>query len=380
MFVIKGDKAVARVYQDENLVEEGAKEQIQTAMNHVAFKGCSVGIMPDVHQGMGCVIGLTTTIKDFVIPNLVGVDIGCGVYAENTGYKASDVDFESVDRFIRENIPSGFSLRNSPLEYYFQNLCRDKDAVELVGADRDKADKSLGTLGGGNHFIELDEDPEGDLWLVIHSGSRNMGLRVANYFQDKAKKLCSAMGVDVPKDLEYLPMDFGGYAYLSYMRDMQAFAMRNRHWMAELILDGMFPGITDTNGVVESVHNYIEFKDDKPSILRKGAISAKEGQKVIIPLNMADGCIVGTGKGNKSWNYSAPHGAGRTMGRRVAKKTLSMEEYRARMEGIYSTSVSEATLDEAPMAYKDKSCILGHLEDTVDVDFIMKPVYSFKAS
>ena len=297
MFVIKGNTAVARVYQDEDQVENTAKEQIGLVTSHVAFKGQSIAVMPDCHYGSGCVVGFTSTLGKHVIPNVIGGDIGCGVLALCTGQKS--IDFDKLDRVIRDRVPSGFRIRDEAIvDDFFKH---DEEFVTELGTTVDKINKSLGTLGGGNHFIEVDKDPEGYLWLVIHSGSRNIGLRVAQYYQKKAKALCEAMGTDVPKGLEYLPLEFGGGGYLYHMDYMQTFARMNREFMADIICDWMeFNSPINTDEHIESVHNYIDFSEAVP-VMRKGAISAKENEQVIIPLNMRDGCIVGRGKGNSKW-------------------------------------------------------------------------------
>lgn len=385
-------------------IEEKAKEQINCLLSLDVFKDCKIRIMPDVHAGAGCVIGFTADLGDKVIANIVGVDIGCGMSVSEIG--DIDIDFETLDHVIRENIPSGrgvSEISDTQATELIDNLLCKK---ELKNADW--LSKSLGTLGGGNHFIEVDIADDGMKYLVIHSGSRNLGKQVCEIYQQKAidkligknrlqeetqrliaeyrasgrekeiavgiKELKSRYApVNIPKELCYLD----GNDRLDYLHDMnicQEFAIANRKKMRETIKDKM--GWT-IRGHFESVHNYIDFTDN---IVRKGAISAKTGQRLIIPMNMRDGCIIGIGKGNPDWNNSAPHGAGRIMSRMAARAQLDIEKYRQSMNGIYTTSVSEATIDEAPMAYKPMEEIVRNIEPTVTIEKIIKPVYNFKAA
>lgn len=383
-------------------IEEKAMEQINTLIALPVFSECKVRIMPDVHAGAGCVIGFTADLGDKVIPNVVGVDIGCGLLAAEIGTK--DIDYERLDSVIYSNVPSGFSVNNNPNEEAInlieQLLCKDSlhNTNRLI--------RSMGTLGGGNHFIEVDCDEDGAAYLVIHTGSRNVGLQVANYYQDVAvdrwygksarkesneeiinklkaegreseissalKELKSRLS-EIPKQLCYLE----GKDRIHYLHDMdvcQKFAAMNRLEIATRIAEQMK---WEYKGFIHSVHNYIDFEDN---IVRKGAISARIGQKLIIPMNMRDGCIIGFGKGNDDWNQSAPHGAGRVMSRMAAKKTVSMKDYQESMQGIYTTSVDESTLDECPMAYKPMQEIVDLIEPTVEIKKIIKPVYNFKAA
>jgi RNA-splicing ligase RtcB len=331
--------------------------------------------MPDCHAGKGSVIGFTATIKDYVIPNIVGVDIGCGIEAYNLG--KIQIDFEKLDHHIRKHIPSGFEKRGKKL-YEISTLnkllkANMEDVCEDTRQNLNDVLLSLGTLGGGNHFIEVDEDVEGNRWLVVHTGSRNFGKRICEFHQNKAKELMhKTFNGDAYKDLEFLPMDMGGEEYLADMRIAQRYAALNR----KSILD-FFLRYFDVKPIdyILSVHNYI----DDEGMIRKGAISAKNDEKLLIPLNMRDGVIVGRGKGKADWNWSAPHGAGRILSRGQAKRNLVLDEYKKEMEGIYTTSVSMDTIDESPMAYKSKDTILSSIEEEVIVDFVMKPVYNFKA-
>ncbi len=373
MQIIQGKHNIAKVMIDE--IDDETRSQIQSFVNHPAFAGAKIVIMPDCHAGKGSVIGFTATIKDYVIPNIVGVDIGCGIEAYNLG--KIQIDFEKLDHHIRKHIPSGFEKRGKKL-YEISTLnkllkANMEDVCEDTRQNLNDVLLSLGTLGGGNHFIEVDEDVEGNRWLVVHTGSRNFGKRICEFHQNKAKELMhKTFNGDAYKDLEFLPMDMGGEEYLADMRIAQRYAALNR----KSILD-FFLRYFDVKPIdyILSVHNYI----DDEGMIRKGAISAKNDEKLLIPLNMRDGVIVGRGKGKADWNWSAPHGAGRILSRGQAKRNLVLDEYKKEMEGIYTTSVSMDTIDESPMAYKSKDTILSSIEEEVIVDFVMKPVYNFKA-
>lgn len=401
MFEIKGKKNTAICYA--TVVEEEAIEQIRRMCDYDFTEGSKVRIMPDVHFGKGCTIGTTMTVKDKAVPNIVGVDIGCGMYTVNLG--KTDVDFEKVDE-TAHYIPSGMNVWEGRQEKF--DLTGLACYRELK--DTKRLARSLGTLGGGNHFIEIDEAEDGTKYLVIHSGSRNLGKQVAELYQQLAINLNRGYGdylekrdeiirtykeqgrrseiqdalkklhwtvfeseTSIPEDLCYLS---GKYLddYLHDAEICQAFAKRSREKMAEIILERT--GMTGCDGF-HTIHNYI---DTDEMILRKGAIAAHKGEKVLIPINMRDGSVLAIGRGNPEWNYSAPHGAGRVMSRKKARQTLSMEEYRDTMKGIYTTSVKEETLDEAPMAYKSLEDIIDVIRESVDVIGIMKPVYNFKAA
>lgn len=401
MFEIKGKVNTAICYA--KVVEDEAIEQIHRMCDYPMTEGAQIRIMPDVHAGKGCTIGTTMTITDKVVPNVVGVDIGCGMYTVNLG--RADIDFEKVDE-ATHFIPSGMNVWEGRQERFdLQELrCyRDLRASKYL-------ERSIGTLGGGNHFIEIDAASDGTKYLVIHSGSRNLGKQVAEHYQKLAVNL--DRGYDgyfkkrdeiirtykeqgrrreiqaaleelyaqvyesepsMPEDLCYLS---GKYLndYLHDVEICQRFARRNREKMAEILLNrtGMTGG-----DAFHTIHNYI---DTGEMILRKGAIAAHKGEKVLIPINMRDGSILAIGKGNPEWNFSAPHGAGRIMSRTKAKNSLSLDEYRQEMAGVYTTSVNESTLDEAPMAYKSLADIIDVIRDCVDVIEVMKPVYNFKAS
>lgn len=392
-----------------NNIEQEAVDQIELLLAQDAFKDCKVRIMPDVHAGKGCVIGFTADLGDKVIPNIVGVDIGCGMLCVSLGQ--TDIDFEKLDNVIRSYVPSGRDVHEGRT-IRFDELQELKCYREL--RDTKRLERSIGTLGGGNHFIEVDVAEDGYKYLVIHTGSRNLGKQVADYYQNLAFELMSgkdklyeeqdrlikeyksagrkseiqsaiaelhrnfkAVNPNIPKDLCYLE---GKYRedYLHDMRICQKFAYINRVMIAQIICNHMGWGVdADMPDYFECIHNYI---DHDSNIVRKGAISAKLGEKVLIPINMRDGCIIGTGKGNEDWNQSAPHGAGRVMSRTKAKELVSLEEFEKSMDGIYTTSVNQSTIDESPMAYKTLDEIVENIKDTVDVLAIIKPVYNFKAS
>ena len=386
-------------------IEPEALEQIYTLIKQPAFKDCKVRIMPDVHAGAGCVIGFTADLGDKVIPNIVGVDIGCGMLTVGLGN--IDIDFDKLDKAIRKVVPSGRNVhegRNVRFDKLSELYCfRDL-------RDSKRLERSIGTLGGGNHFIEVDTDDIGDKYLIIHSGSRNLGKQVADYYQNLAIELMQgkdklyemqnkliaeykAKGkrkeiekaikelhrkfnpnpLGIPKELCYLTGEYRE-KYLHDMKICQEFAVLNRKTMADAIIREM--GFDEVSRF-ETIHNYIEHNTN---MVRKGAISAKDGEMLLIPINMRDGCIIGVGKGNEDWNMSAPHGAGRIMSRSKAKECVSLDDFENSMKGIYTTSVNQSTIDEAPMVYKSIDEIVENIKDTVDIIKIIKPIYNFKAS
>lgn len=376
-------------------IDENAKKQIDLLLDQDAFKDCKVRIMPDVHAGAGCVIGFTANLGDKVIPNIVGVDIGCGMLTVSLG--KIDIDYEKLDSVIREHIPSGMKVHDY---WEVDELINGLDCFDSL-RNIEHLYASMGTLGGGNHFIEIDEDDEGGKYLIIHTGSRNLGKQVAEIYQDIAvKKLHSTKNIRValisrlkregrekeiseelkkikskckiPKDLCYLEGE-DRQNYLSDMFDCQIWAKLNRQTIAAVICHFMEFEII---GVFETIHNYI----DAFNMVRKGAISAHKNQKVLIPMNMRDGCIIGVGLGNEDWNCSAPHGAGRIMSRKQAKEKISLSEYQNSMTGIYTTSATAETIDEAPQAYKPSDEIIELISETIKIEKIIKPVYNFKAS
>ena len=399
MMEIKGKMNTAVCFA--KIIEDEAVEQIRRMCDYEFTAGSRIRIMPDVHAGMGCTIGTTMTVKDKAVPNIVGVDIGCGMYTVSLG--KVKIDMEQMDA-AAHFIPSGMNVWDGRKERFDLTDLRCYRGLN----DSRRLERSLGTLGGGNHFIEIDQAADGTKYLVIHSGSRNLGKQVAQFYQHLAIDLSKgkeeyfarrdaliaeykAAGrrseiqaalqtlrweekeAAIPEDLCFV---YGNYLedYLYDVEICQRFARRNREVMADIILQRI--GLEAANAF-HTIHNYI---DTSEMILRKGAIAAHEGERVLIPINMRDGSVLAIGKGNPEWNYSAPHGAGRIMSRRAAKEQLDLEEYRREMAGIYTTSVNEATLDEAPMAYKSLSDIIGVIRDTVDIIEVLKPIYNFKAN
>ncbi len=399
MVEISGKYNRAICYCEE--LEEQAREQILSVCNQEAFSGSKIRIMPDVHAGKGCTIGTTMTVTDKIVPGMVGVDIGCGM--ETVKIAEREIDFAKLDALIHREIPSGRNVREIPHE-----LNAEIDLYALRCADSvnlERARKSIGTLGGGNHFIEVDRGGDKNLYLVVHSGSRHLGCEVAEYYQKQAKQalwggahhqiaelieklksegrfreiessvkeLKKEHKIGMPEELVYVE----GRLFDDYLHDMriiQKFAVLNRRAMTEVIISGM--GFTRVEEFT-TIHNYI---DMEKMILRKGSVSAKAGEKLLIPINMRDGSLICIGKGNEEWNCSAPHGAGRLMSRKKAFNTLSMEQYREQMEGIYTTCVVPDTLDESPMAYKSMEEIIAQIEPTVRIVERVKPVYNFKAA
>ena len=398
---IKGKVNTAICYA--RVVEDEAIEQIRRMCDYIITEGSRIRIMPDVHAGKGCTIGTTMTINDKAVPNIVGVDIGCGMYTVKLGN--IDIDFEKVDE-AAHYIPSGMDVWDGRQERF--DLTKLKCYRYL--RDSRRLERSLGTLGGGNHFIEIDETSDGCKYLIVHSGSRNLGKQVAQYYQRLATNLDRGYDTylekrdeiirtykeqgrkseiqtalkelhwqvyesetSMPDDLCYVS---GKYLeeYLYDVEICQNFAKRNRELMAEIILERI--GMTSLEAF-HTIHNYIDVDE---MILRKGAIAAHNGEKVLIPINMRDGSVLAVGKGNPEWNYSAPHGAGRLMSRTAAKNNLSLDEYKEMMRGVYSTSINESTLDEAPMAYKRLEDIIDVIKESVDIIEVMKPIYNFKAS
>lgn len=401
MLEIKGNKNTAICYA--KVIEDGAVQQIRRMCDYELAEGSRIRIMPDVHAGKGCTIGATMTVTDKVCPNIVGVDIGCGMYTVQLA--DTNLDFERMDEACHY-IPSGMNVWEGRQEKFDLSDLRSYRSLK----DTKRLGRSLGTLGGGNHFIEVDRSTDGTFYLVIHSGSRNLGKQVAEHYQQLAidlhagkedyyirrdeiirsykeegrrseiqqalknlEKEYTAKNPDVPEDLCWLHGSFLE-DYLHDVEICQQFARRSREKMAEILLERT--GMTAVSSF-HTIHNYI---DTREMILRKGAIAAHAGEKVLIPINMRDGSVIATGKGNPEWNYSAPHGAGRVMSRAAARASVNLEEYRKSMEGIYTTSVNKNTIDEAPMVYKSLDDIIGVISESVDIVDIMKPVYNFKAA
>ncbi len=398
MFEIKGKANTAICYA--KVVEEQAIEQIRRMCDYEITQGSQIRIMPDVHAGKGCTIGTTMTITDKAVPNVVGVDIGCGMYTVDLG--RADLDLERLDE-AAHYVPSGMDVwedRQEPFDLQGLRCYRNL-------RDTRRLERSLGTLGDGNHFIEVDVSEDGTRFLIIHSGSRNLGKQVAEYYQHLAVELnqgkeeyfqkrdalireyketgrrteiqaalkqlrWTEKETTIPEDLCFV---YGKHLedYLHDVEICQRFARRNRELMAEILVDRCGLEVGES---FHTIHNYI---DTKEMILRKGAIAAHEGERVLIPINMRDGSVLARGKGNPEWNYSAPHGAGRILSRTAAREELSLEDYRRQMEGIYTTSVSEETLDEAPMAYKSLKDIIDVIQESVDIIEVLRPIYNFKA-
>lgn len=405
MFTVSGRYNTAKIFIDK--IDDTASEQIKLLCDQSFTEGCKIRIMPDAHAGAGCVIGFTADLGDKVIPNIVGVDIGCGMLTVMLG--KTDIDFAALDTVIREKIPSGTNCRESRITR-FPKL-QEMDCYRNL-KDSKRIERSIGTLGGGNHFIEIDTDDEGNKYLVIHSGSRNLGKQVAEYYQnlaydihrgkdklyekqqqliaeykaagrkteiqDAIKELNRSFKMaesPIPRDLCYL---YGEYRerYLKDMKICQEYAELNRYTMAKIICNEMFGKEPEDFGFFETVHNYI---DHKSNIIRKGAVSARKGELLLIPINMRDGSLICIGKGNEDWNCSAPHGAGRLYSRTEAKDFISVEQFAESMRGIYTTCVCEKTVDESPMAYKNMDDIVENITPTADIVKIIKPIYNFKA-
>ena len=382
MYIIRGKYNIAKIMlADNQFLDEATTSQIYSMLANPAFKGKPIVIMPDAHKGSGSCIGFTMPMNDHVIPNVVGVDISCGVDGYNLGkLELTYNDLNDFYNYIIKNIPSGFNVREKEVDTFHHDWAQSKDKITDLCRKMDIKEgrvwDSIGTLGGGNHYIELNKDPEDNVWLTIHSGSRNFGLQVCNYHQGKAKNLMQEVFIGVAyKGLEFLPLAKGGSEYLEDMQVAQEYARVNRDVMAEIIWADYF-GKRVVSEQIKTVHNYINFKDN---IVRKGAISAQKDERVLIPLNMRDGIIVRRGKGNSEWNFSAPHGAGRVLSRSQAKKEITLEKMQEDMKGIFSKSIGMATIDEAPDAYKNADDIIDAIGPTIDIDFIMNPIFNFKA-
>ena len=368
---IKGKYTSAKIFTTkENPIEEYALAQLQMLCDNETLQGCKVRIMPDVHPGKVGTIGLTMTVGEKILPNLVGVDIGCGMTIAKLKHKK--MELQKLDAVIRERIPSGFAHRKTP--HHFMD---EIDLSKLYCASSiymKSVELSLGTLGSGNHFIEVDKDEEGNLYVVIHSGSRFLGKEVTEYYLNAGQKALKEQEINIPYELTYLEGDLKGQ-YLHDMQIVQEFASLNREAMLYELIKGMK---LKTEDIYSCIHNYIE-ENENGCLLRKGAISAKENEPVIIPINMKDGIILGYGKGNEDWNCSAPHGAGRILRRDEVKNHFTVNQYKKEMKGIYSSCIGKETLDEAPFAYRSLNQIAEAIEETVVIDKIIKPIYNFKA-
>jgi len=398
MLEVEGKYNTAKIFTD--IVDEASIAQVKLLCNQEFVSGSKIRLMPDIHAGAGCTVGTTMTITDKIVPNLVGVDIGCGM--EVVKVKEKHIELQKLDKLIYEKIPSGFQIREKV--HKFESNLHLEELFCYHKVDFLKAERSLGTLGGGNHFIEVDKGEDGAIYLVIHSGSRHLGLEVANYYQEEGykelkgynkkdiKKMVQKLKAegrereieeilqimkhkkqgDIPKSLAYV----SGKLFKDYLHDMkivQEYAEWNRKAMMQEIIKGMKLHIVEQ---FTTVHNYIDLD---AMILRKGSVSAKKGERLLIPINMRDGSLICIGKGNDDWNQSAPHGAGRLMSRSKAKESFTVSEFKKQMKGIYTTSVNAETLDECPMAYKSMEDIVKNITDTVEIVQVMKPIYNFKA-
>lgn len=368
MKIVNGIYTSAKIFTDT--IEDYALAQIQMLCNQEAFEDCKIRVMPDVHPGKVGTIGFTATIGEKIIPNVIGIDIGCGVTI--TKLKQKKIEFQKLDKIIREQIPSGFRIRKRP-----HRFSEEFDFSELYcrkAINEGKAILSLGTLGGGNHFIEVNKSEAGGLYVTIHSGSRHLGKEVTEYYLREGQKMLKEKELEVPYELTYLSGDLKD-KYLHDVHIVQKFAELNRVCILDELLKGMKWKAEESFSVS---HNYVE-KTENAMILRKGAISAKKGELVAIPIHMKAGIMLGTGLGNKEWNESAPHGSGRVKNREEVHKTHTVSQYRAEMKGIYCSCVGKETLDEAPFAYRDMTEIQEQIAETVEIREILKPIYNFKA-
>lgn len=398
MIELKGKYNGAKIFTD--VVDEASISQVLLLLNQEFVSDSKIRLMPDIHAGAGCTIGTTMTIADKIVPNLVGVDIGCGM--ETIRIKEKHLELQKLDKLIYEKIPSGFNVREKTHRYFDEINLEDLYCYKRI--DPRRAEKSLGSLGGGNHFIEADQDDEGNIYIVVHSGSRHLGLEVADHYQREGYRalngstekdvnaliadlrsqgrereiqksitvLKNTKRTNIPKQLAYV----SGELFEQYIHDMkivQRYAELNRQAMIDEIVKGMKIHVEEQ---FTTIHNYI---DTDAMILRKGAVSARKGEKLLIPINMRDGSLICVGKGNDDWNQSAPHGAGRLMSRSAAKESFTVSEFKNQMDGIYTTSVNKDTLDECPMAYKGMEDIVNNIGDTVDIVQVIKPIYNFKA-
>ena len=376
MIEINGEYASAKIFvtnNEETAIEGYALDQIKALCNNNSAIDSKIRVMPDVHPGAGCVIGLTMTVHDKIMPNLVGVDIGCGVTIAKLKVKAKDLDFNKLDKVIREEVPSGFSVRTESHTYADLSVEQLRCGKHM---NIERANLSIGTLGGGNHFIEVDKDDEGNLYLVVHSGSRHLGVEITEWYLKQGQAILKDKGFDIPYEMTYLEDELKD-DYLYDLEQAQMFAADNRLAIIDVITKSMK---WKTEEIFSSIHNYVDFSDPVNPILRKGAISAAKDKRLIIPINMRDGVILGTGLGNEDWNYSAPHGAGRIMSRKQAKNSFTVSAFKKEMKDIHCTCVCDDTLDESPFAYRNIEDILEVIGDTIKIDKIIKPIYNFKAS
>lgn len=365
MEIIKGIYAEAKIFTDD--AEDYAKAQVKMICDNEVAKGSTICMMPDIHPGKIAPIGLSMTVTDKIIPQLLGVDIGCGMTCVKINKEYAE--FQKLDKIIRENVPAGFSIRKEPHHMASDFSYEELSCIRHI--NKEKAKRSLGTLGGGNHFIELDKGDDGSMYLVVHTGSRHLGEEVAGYYTKLANDCLKEQGRDIPYYMSYLE----GENKNAYMRDVQII-QRYAEWNRQIIVKEILKGMKWKAKEQFSVpHNYL----DDSGMLRKGSISAGSGERVVIPANMKEGIILGIGKGNAKWNYSAPHGSGRRLKREEVKNHYTVSEFKKEMKDIYSSCVGAETLDEAPFAYRPIRKIAEQIKDTVDITQIVKPVYNFKA-
>ncbi len=368
MKTIHGVYAFAKIFTDT--IEDYALSQIQLLCDNPAFEGCRIRVMPDVHPGKVGTIGFTSTVSRRILPQVVGIDLGCGVTLVKL--KQKKAEFQKLDKVIRERVPSGFCVRSKPHRYVREFDLLQLNCIEHISVE--KAEVSLGTLGGGNHFIELDRDEAGTLYAAVHSGSRSLGKTVTEFYLAEGQKALKKQNLSVPYEMTYLE----GNLMERYLHDVQI-VQEYAKWNRIAILDELIKGMKwKTEEMISCVHNYIEDTGGK-RMLRKGAISAKKGEPVMIPVNMRDGILLGVGKGTEDWNVSAPHGAGRILKRDEVKERYTVSRFRSEMKGIYSSCIGEDTLDEAPFAYRTLDEIKGQIGDTVEIKKRIRPVYNFKA-
>ena len=373
MKTIHGVYTSAKIFNTEkenNTMDDYALAQLKALCDNQAFDGCTIRIMPDVHPGKVGTIGFTSTLGKQVLPNVIGIDIGCGMSLAKV--KGKTKEFQKLDVVIRDHVPSGYSIRKT-----IHSMAQELDLTKLLCYKHifeEKARLSLGTLGGGNHFIELDVDNEKNTYLVVHSGSRHLGKEVTEYYLTMGQKHLKTKGIEIPYETTYLEGELLD-AYLHDLAIVQEFASLNREIILAEITKHMKWKILDS---YSCIHNYVDFRLDTP-ILRKGAISAQMDESVIIPINMRDGILLGKGLGNADWNYSAPHGAGRIMKREDVKANYTVSNFKSAMKGIYSSCINKETLDEAPFAYRDLNSIQDAIQETVAMEKVIKPIYNFKA-
>jgi len=365
MKTVKGIYAEAKIFTDD--VEDYAEAQVKMICDNEVAEGSTICMMPDIHPGKVAPIGLSMTVTDKIIPQLLGVDIGCGMTCVKVN--KSSVEFQKLDKIIRENVPAGFAIRKEPHHMAEEFSYEGLHCIRHI--NRNKADRSLGTLGGGNHFIELDRGTDGSLYLVVHTGSRHLGEEVAEYYTKLASSSLKEQGKEVPYYMSYLEGE-NKEAYVEDVQIIKRYAEWNRQIIVREILKGMKWKAVEQ---FSTAHNYL----DESGILRKGSVSARKGERVIIPANMKEGILLGTGKGSEEWNYSAPHGSGRRLKREDVKNRYTVSEFKKEMKGIYSSCVGAETLDEAPFAYRSITEIAEQIKDTVEITELLKPVYNFKA-